>query len=179
MSLISCCLSFLTTHLLLSSALLFRYTLATWIPKGTFEQFRRLANVYFLGISVMMSKYWRGGGMSPVPSAVIGKKGANMQMLGMGMYVLLCFLSFSTSHATATVLVHAVCACCASTVVVACSRLDPRVFLQSPLLKPSNSHWDIHGSLRELHSVLHHARAAHHHHRLHPREGRAGRQEAP
>jgi magnesium-transporting ATPase (P-type) len=31
-----------------------KYTIWTWIPKGTFEQFRRLANVYFLGISVMM-----------------------------------------------------------------------------------------------------------------------------
>jgi len=31
-----------------------KYTIYTWIPKGTFEQFRRLANVYFLGISVLM-----------------------------------------------------------------------------------------------------------------------------
>ena len=33
-----------------------KYTLYSWIPKGTFEQFRRLANVYFLCISVMMRK---------------------------------------------------------------------------------------------------------------------------
>ena len=33
-----------------------KYTIYTWIPKGTFEQFRRLANVYFLIISVMMRK---------------------------------------------------------------------------------------------------------------------------
>ena len=32
-----------------------KYTLLSWIPKGTFEQFRRLANVYFLIISIMMS----------------------------------------------------------------------------------------------------------------------------
>ena len=31
-----------------------RYTLLSWIPKGTFEQFRRVANVYFLGISILM-----------------------------------------------------------------------------------------------------------------------------
>jgi phospholipid-translocating P-type ATPase (flippase) len=31
-----------------------KYTLLSWIPKGTLEQFRRLANVYFLGISIMM-----------------------------------------------------------------------------------------------------------------------------
>ena len=35
-----------------------KYTIYTWIPKGTFEQFRRLANIYFLLISVMMRKFF-------------------------------------------------------------------------------------------------------------------------
>ena len=35
-----------------------KYTIYTWIPKGTFEQFRRLANIYFLIISVMMRKFF-------------------------------------------------------------------------------------------------------------------------
>ena len=31
-----------------------KYNLITWLPKSVLEQFRRVANVYFLGISILM-----------------------------------------------------------------------------------------------------------------------------
>jgi len=31
-----------------------KYNIITWLPKSVFEQFRRIANVYFLGISILM-----------------------------------------------------------------------------------------------------------------------------
>jgi hypothetical protein len=33
-----------------------KYTWYTWLPKSLWEQFRRIANVYFLGISILMVK---------------------------------------------------------------------------------------------------------------------------
>ena len=33
-----------------------KYNIVTWLPKSLWEQFRRIANVYFLVISVLMVK---------------------------------------------------------------------------------------------------------------------------
>lgn len=35
-----------------------KYTILTWLPKSLWEQFRRIANVYFLVISVLMVIYF-------------------------------------------------------------------------------------------------------------------------
>lgn len=35
-----------------------KYTLLTWLPKSIFEQFRRLANCYFLAIIILMVRTW-------------------------------------------------------------------------------------------------------------------------
>lgn len=31
-----------------------KYTWYSWLPKSLWEQFRRIANIYFLGISILM-----------------------------------------------------------------------------------------------------------------------------
>jgi hypothetical protein len=42
------------THGLTNSITTTKYSLISWLPKSLWEQFRRIANVYFLVISILM-----------------------------------------------------------------------------------------------------------------------------